>query len=344
MTHEKNDKPTGAVLIRGRKLLLTGVSALLLAVGLAACGGRTAEAPQPAPTGSQAAGQAAAPADSSQAADAAQQTSYPLTLKDATGTEVTFESAPKRIVSLAPSETESLFALGLDEQIVGVSDNDDYPEAAQSKPKMGGFELNTEAIVAAQPDIVFTADLTDDATVESLRGLGLTVFKFNPDTLEDVMTDIATYGEIVDRQSEAKTVTDKMRAEIEQVRTAAASIAEDERQTVYLEFSPGWTVGSGEFMHELIETSGAVNAAADTQGWSEVDAEAIIAANPDVVLYSKLSVDPKTITERSGWQQLTAIRENRLVAIDDNRVSRPGPRLSEGLIAVFDAIYPDKRQ
>ncbi len=331
---------------RLRKTLAIGSSALLLALSLAACGqGETAKAPQPTAAETQSAEQKPAkPADSTKTAEEAAQTVYPLKLKDATGTEVTFDAAPQKIVSLAPSETEALFALGLDQQIVGVSDNDDYPEAAKSKPKMGGFELNTEAIVAAQPDIVFVADVTDDAAVKSLRGLGLKVFKFNPDTLEDVMNDMAVYGEITDRQAEAKKVTDKMRAEIEKVRTAAASIPDTDKKTVYLEFSPGWTVGRGEFMDELIGTSGAINAAASTTGWSEVNAEAIIKADPDVILYSKLSVDPTTIKKRSGWNGIAAVKNNQLFAIDDNLVSRPGPRLSEGLIAVFDAIYPGKLQ
>lgn len=328
------------------KTLLTGSAALLLAISLAACGQtQTATAPQPTAAETKPAEQKPAEtADTSQATDEAAKTAYPLTLKDATGKEITFAAAPKKIVSLAPSETEALFALGLDEQIVGVSDNDDYPEAAKSKPKMGGFELNTEAIVAAQPDIVFVADLTDDATVDSLRGLGLNVFKFNPDTLEDVMKDIAVYGEITDRQAEARAVTDKMRTEIEQVRTAAASINDADKKTVYLEFSPGWTVGKGEFMDELIGTSGAINAAANTAGWSEVNAEEIIHTNPDVILYSKMSVDPQTIKDRSGWNGIAAVQNDQLFAIDDNLVSRPGPRLSEGLIEVFNAIYPGKLQ
>ncbi|CAM4370195.1 hypothetical protein GCM10007362_16520 [Saccharibacillus endophyticus] len=328
------------------RMLLTGTAALLLALSLAACGqSQSVAAPEPTETETQTAEQAPAEAaDTTEAVEAASQTVYPLTLTDATGTEVTFDAAPAKIVSLAPSETETLFALGLDEQIVGVSDNDDYPDAAKSKPKMGGFELNTEAIVAAQPDIVFVADVTDDATVESLRGLGLSVFKFNPDTLEDVINDIATYGEITDRQAEAKDVTDKMRADMEKVRTAAASIDEADRKTVYLEFSPGWTVGKGEFMDELISASGAINAAEATTGWSEVDAEAVIQADPDVILYSQLSVDPKTIKDRSGWAAIAAVENDQLFAIDDNLVSRPGPRLSEGLIEVFNAIYPDALQ
>ncbi|GGN92698.1 ABC transporter substrate-binding protein [Saccharibacillus kuerlensis] len=338
--------------------LLTGSTALLLALGLAACGqNETAEAPQPTASETQTASQSSTEAPgtpeasddakvsgTTDTADETAATVYPLTLTDATGTEITFEAAPSKIVSLAPSETEALFALGLGEQIVGVSDNDDYPEEAKSKPKMGGYELNTEAILTAQPDIVFAADLTDDATIDSLRGLGLRVFKFNPDTLEDVMNNISVYGEITDHQAEAKEVTDKMRADIEKVRSAAASIDEKDRKTVYLEFSPGWTVGKGEFMDELIGTSGAINAAAATTGWSEVDAETIIRTNPDVILYSKMSVDPKDIKARSGWNGIKAVKNDQLFAIDDNLVSRPGPRLTEGLIEVFNAIYPDKLQ
>ncbi|MCQ4086800.1 ABC transporter substrate-binding protein [Saccharibacillus sp. JS10] len=322
--------------------ILTGAAALLLTLSLAACGqAQTAEAPKPA---NQATTQTAPASENAQSSNEVAKTVYPLTLKDATDTEVTFDAAPTKIISLAPSETEALFALGLDEQIVGVTENDDYPEAAKSKPKMGGFELDTEAIVAAQPDIVFVADVTDDATVESLRGLGLKVFKFNPDTLEDVINDMDAYGEITDHQAQATEVTDKMRADIEQVSQAASKIDEADRKNVYLEFSPGWTVGKGEFMDELIRMSGAKNAAADTTGWNEVNSEQIIKQNPDVILYSELSVDPKSIEDRSGWSNIAAVKNHQLFAIEDNLVSRPGPRLTEGLVEVFKAIYPDQLQ
>lgn len=274
-------------------------------------------------------------------------TTYPLKLKDATGEEVTFDKAPAKIVSLAPSETEALFALGLDKEIVGVTDFDDYPEAVKSKPKMGGMKVNAEAIVAAQPDVVFVAGLTDAETIKNLRGLKIKVFQFNPKTIDAVVQDIETYGQITDHQTEAKKVTDQMKKELQQVTDAVKSVPNDQKKKVYIEFSPGYTVGKGEFMDEMISLAGGVNVAGDLTGWQQINEENIIKANPDVILYAKSVVDEnnKTLADiiksRSGWNAIKAIKDNRIVGLDDNLLSRPGPRVTQGLIEVAKAIYPD---
>ncbi|USB34139.1 ABC transporter substrate-binding protein [Paenibacillus sp. YPG26] len=278
---------------------------------------------------------------------AAPKTTYPLKLKDATGEEITFDKAPAKVVSLAPSETEALFAIGLDKEIVGVSDFDDYPAAAASKPKMGGMKPNVETIVAAQPDVVFVAGLTSADTIKNLRGLNIKVFQFNPKTIDAVIQDIETYGQITDRQAEAKKVTDQMKKELQQVTDAVKSVTNEQKKKVYIEFSPGYTVGKGEFMDEMITISGGVNVAGDLTGWQQINEENIIKANPDVILYAKSVVDEnnKTLADiikaRSGWDQITAIKDNRLAGLDDNLLSRPGPRVTQGLIEVAKAIYPD---
>ncbi len=274
-------------------------------------------------------------------------TTYPLTVKDAYGTEFTFESAPGRIVSLAPSETEGLFALGLDEQVVGVSDNDDYPEAVKDKPKMGGFQVNVEAVVAAQPDLVLAGSLIGEDTVKSLSDLGMKVFRSNPKTIDGVMENIQMVGIITDHQQQANEVTAQMKAEMEQVTEAVKSLSADQKKKVYIEFSPGWTVGKGEFMDEMISVAGGENVASDITGWSEINEENIIKANPDVILYAKSVIDEnnRTLAEiikgRGGWDQITAVKEQRIVAMDDNLLSRPGPRVTQGLLEVAQAIYPD---
>lgn len=274
-------------------------------------------------------------------------TTYPLTVTDAFGTEFTFESAPQRIVSLAPSETEGLFALGLDEQVVGVSDNDDYPEAVKDKARMGGFEVNVEAVVAAQPDIVLAGNLVGEETVKSLTDLGLKVFRSNPKTIEEVMDNIKTVGQITDHQKEASEVTGQMKAELDKVTEAVQAVPADQKKQVYIEFSPGWTVGKGEFMDEMITLAGGVNVASDITGWSEINEENIIKANPDVILYAKSVVDENNrtladiIKQRGGWDQITAIKEDRIVALEDNLLSRPGPRVTQGLTEVAKAIYPE---
>lgn len=282
--------------------------------------------------------------------EGANRTTYPLIVQDSSGAEFTFESAPQRIVSLAPSETEGLFALGLDEQVVGVSDNDDYPEAVKDKPKMGGFQVNVEAVVAAQPDLVMAANLIDPATVKSLTDLGIKVYQSNPKTVNDVIEHIRTLGEITDHQAEAEKVAKQMEDELNQVTEAVKGLTDDQKKQVYIEFSPGWTVGKGEFMDELIMLAGGVNVASDITGWSEINEENIIQSNPDVILYSLSVIDENNqtlsdiIKGRGGWKEITAIKEDHVIGLEDNLVSRPGPRVTQGLIAVATAIYPELMQ
>lgn len=273
-------------------------------------------------------------------------TTYPLTVKDAKGTSFTFDAAPQKIVSLAPSETEGLFALGLDEHIVGVSDNDDYPEATKSKPKMGGWPVNIEAVVAAQPDLVLAGDLLDPATVKSLTDLNIKVYQSSTNSLAEVLANIKTVGEITDRQQQANKVVKQMEKERDEVVAAVKTLKPEEVKKVYIEFSKGWTVGKGVFMSEILELAGGVNVASDIEGWAEINEESIIKANPDVILYAKNAVDETNksladiIKARSGWNAITAIKENRIVGLDDNLLSRPGPRVTQGLIEMTRAIYP----
>lgn len=318
---------------------------LTIVFSAAACGAKN-DAAEPSDSGSTKVeqGQTEEKADSSQL-----KTTYPLTVKDATGEEFTFDKAPERIVSVSPAETESLFALGLDKQIVGVSDYDDYPEAVNTKAKMGSItKPNEEAVIAANADIVFTGISMKKESVEKLRGLGIKIFKVEPKTLDDVMKSIELYGQITDRQAEAKQVVDKMKAERDQVVEAVKDVAADQKKKVYIEFSPGWTVGKGEFMDELITLAGGVNVASDIVGWKEISEEKIIHANPDVILYANGIVDFESkkplediIRGRSGWDKINAVMNKQVIGLDQNTLSRPGPRLTEGLLSMAKAIYPD---
>ncbi|MHA0857154.1 ABC transporter substrate-binding protein [Paenibacillus sp. CMAA1364] len=321
-----------------------GVLTLALVLALTACGGNN----EPKQVTEQ------APATTEQVTPQAEQadelkTQYPLTVADATGESFTFTEAPKQIVSISPAETEALFAIGLDDQVVGVSDYDDYPEAVTTKPKMGGlYNPNEEAIIAAQPDLVLTGISMSVEATEKLRGLGIPIFKTDPKSVDDVIANIEMYGLITDRQAEAKKVTDTMKQDRDEVIEAVKSLTAEQKKKVYIEFSLGWTVGSGEFMNELIHLAGGVNIAADTVGWNEISEEKIINDNPDVILYSKNVIDEKTqktldeiIKARSGWDQITAIKNDAIHALDDNLIARPGPRVTEGLKIVAQAIYPE---
>ncbi|MCE5168770.1 ABC transporter substrate-binding protein [Paenibacillus profundus] len=327
---------------------LAAVLAVILAVSLTACGASTGEVKPSDNTAAQQENTNKEASNTEQPKqDDAAKTTYPLTVKDVTGEEFTFDKAPERIISVSPAETESLFALGLDEQIVGVSDYDDYPEVAASKAKMGGIvKPNEEAIIAAKPDIVFTGISMKEPVVNKFRELGIKIFKVEPKTYDDVIKNIELYGQITDRQKEAQAVVEQMKKAREEVQTAVQSVTD--KKKVYIEFSPGWTVGSGEFMNEMIELAGATNVAADAEGWVQINEENIIKSNPDVILYTQGVVDQDTnksleeiIRGRSGWNNINAIKNNQVIAVDQNLLSRPGPRVAEGLKAVAKAIYPD---
>ncbi|OAB39222.1 cobalamin-binding protein [Paenibacillus macquariensis subsp. defensor] len=319
----------------------TGALAIMLVLSLAACGvnNEPKQGTEPAPTE-----QVTPPVEEASVA-----TVYPLTVKDATGESITFKEAPKKIVSISPAETESLFALGLDEQVVGVSDYDDYPAAATTKPKMGGlYNPNEEAIIAAQPDLVLTGISMSVEAAKHLRDLGITIYKTDPKSVDDVISNIEVFGQITDHQAEAKTVVDKMKQERDEVTEAVKSLTPEQKKKVYIEFSLGWTVGSGEFLNELINLAGGVNVAADTVSFHEISEEKIINDNPDVILFTKNFIDDKTkktldqiIKARSGWDQINAVKNNAIHGLDDNLVSRPGPRVTEGLKEIASAIYPE---
>jgi iron complex transport system substrate-binding protein len=269
----------------------------------------------------------------------AAQTTYPLTIKDDSGTAVTLEKSPQRIISIIPSETEMLFALGVGDKIVAVDNYSDFPDAAKSKPKIGDISLNVEALLAQKPDIVFANSSVNKKQMEQLRALNVKVFGSDPKTIDEVIDRVELYGKLLNKADEAKKVTDTMKAERQKVLDAVKGVP---TKKVYIEFSPGYTIGSGVYMHDLIMMAGGVNIMADQKEYVKVDPEAIIKANPDVILYAQGAVTPEELKRRPGWDKIAAIKNGKLYAIDDNLLSRVSPRITKALIEVGKAIQPDK--
>lgn len=274
-------------------------------------------------------------------------TKYPLTITDASGLEFTFEQAPERIVTIAPSLTEIVFAIGLDDRIVGVSDLDNYPEEALDKPRVGDVYGNAEALIAAEPDVVFAGLTVNGSILEGIRGLGLNVFTTEPTTIDEVIDSILQIGVITDAQEQAEEVAAKMRADKQQVIDTVAGLSEDEKKKVYIEYSPLWTAGKGSFMDELITLAGGINIASDLEPWAQISSEAVIEANPDVIIYAD-TTDYETgkplvdsIRNRAGWGQLNAIQNDAIIGIDEDILSRNGPRITDALLEVAAGIYPD---
>ncbi len=336
--------------------MLRIASVLLLALALAivaACGdggnndqkdaganGNT-QAPAANPSTSGNNGGAAANGADEEPTAAAEDTVYPLSVTDASGTAIVIEAQPARVVSLAPNETEILYAIGASDQVVGLDDNSNYPAEVSEKPRVGGMDVNIEAVAGLNPDLVIANAGMTDAATEALRALGVVVYVSKPTTLDETIAHIEQVGTLMNKQAEAKAVADKMRADKQAV---LDKVKDAEAKRVYLEFSAGWSVGKGEFLDEIVTLAGGVNVAGDQQGWFAIDPESILTSNPQVIIYPDYAGDssiPDGIAGRPGWDQIDAVKNNRVIAVTNDPLVRVGPRLTDGLLEVAKAIHPE---
>ncbi|EFM13158.1 periplasmic binding protein [Paenibacillus curdlanolyticus YK9] len=326
--------------LAGMKRLSLLAAVLMLAL-LAACGSNTKSEAEKAPATQETASTDAGSKEPAQDEQTPATTVYPLTVKDDSGTELTFNEAPKRIVSLLPSETETVFAIGAGDRVVGVDENSNYPEEATKLEKVGDMTSNIEKIVALKPDLVLASVSMNAQAIEQLRGLKLNVYATEPKTYEAVVAKIRNIGKVLDLQKSAADTASHM----EQVKAEVIDkVKSAKKPKVLLEFSPGYTVGKGEFLDELVTLAGGENIATGN-GWYQFDAEQIVKSNPDVIVYSSWFESPNAILEginaRPAWKAIDAVKNNRLVEVPADPLSRVGPRLADGLQSLAKAIHPE---
>ncbi|WP_106496478.1 ABC transporter substrate-binding protein [Lentibacillus sp. Marseille-P4043] len=277
-----------------------------------------------------------------------EEANFPVTVTDGTGEELTIEEKPERIVSVLPSNTEIAFALGLGDQIVGVSDHDNYPEEAAEKEKIGGLELNVEKILALDPQLVLADQTNDEKALKQIEESGIPVLTVGEATdFEGVYETIELIGKATGAQEKADQVIGDMKDKLTALEEKANTIKEDERKKVYMEISPSpeiFTAGKNTFMDELLSVINADNAAVDQDGWVKMNEESVISMNPDVVIttYGSYVDDPVAeVTGREGWEDITAVKNEQIYDVNADLVNRPGPRLVEGAEELGKAIYPD---
>ncbi|WP_256975654.1 ABC transporter substrate-binding protein [Paenibacillus sp. MY03] len=270
----------------------------------------------------------------------AEETVYPLTIVDVTGTELVFDKAPTAVVSIAPSETESIFAIGGGETVVGVDSNSNYPEEVKGLPQVGDYITNIEAVAALNPDLVLAASMNGDA-ITKLRELDIPVYVTDPKSYEEVVAKLEDLGKIMNMNTAAAEAADKMRSTLAQVTNA---VKDAEKKKVYLEISPGWTVGSGEFLDAMITLAGGTNVAASQPGWFEVNVEEVITQNPQIIIYPEYgegSPAEADIVARPGWSELDAVKNDAIIAVANDPLVRVGPRLADSLLELAKAIHPE---
>jgi iron complex transport system substrate-binding protein len=277
-----------------------------------------------------------------------EETAFPVTIKDALDNEVTIDAKPEKIVSLIPSNTEIAFALGLGEQVVGVSDFDNYPEEAEAKEKIGGMEINIEKIISLQPNLVLAHASAMNGTegLQQLRDAGLTVLVINDaQKFEQIYDSIAMIGKATGENEKAEELIKSMQDKLAEIKVKAAEIKE--KKKVFVEVSPApevFTTGKNTFMDDMITLINAENIANDQEGWIKIDQEVMIERNPDVIIttygyYTENAAEQ--VLSRQGWENVNAIKNKQVIDVDSDRVTRSGPRIVEGVEDLAKAVYPE---
>jgi iron complex transport system substrate-binding protein len=270
-----------------------------------------------------------------------------FTIVDDYGRTVTLDGIPQRIVSIAPSSTEILFAVGAGPQVVGVDNYSDYPAEAAGLPKVGDFPPSTEAIVALQPDLIVGGDLVPLAQLEQLANQGIPYVLFADRTLEDVMKTIRLAGVITGHVSEADEVAGELEDRIDAVKAKIqdSGLPKPKVYVEYDDFMGFWTYGPGSFGDDLITSAGGVNIAHNTSSeYPTVESEYVIAQDPDIIIFttgpwSTLSKD--TYINRPGWSTIDAVENGDIYGVDANLISRYGPRVIDCLELLAEIFYPE---
>lgn len=318
--------------LRLRPPLLT----LLLALVLAACAPAVGD---PTPQSSQ-----------STVPSASAGSAYPLTLTDDAGRRVTLSAAPTRIVSLAPSNTEIVCALAACEKLVGVTDFDDYPaQVANVTDVVVGAVVDVEKVAAAQPQLILAAgnELTPTTVIDRLTQLGYPVLSLYPHDLDGVYADISLVGAAIDAQRAADELVASMKAR-EAAVTSAVADAPRPRTFYEVGVFEGsiYTAGEDSFLASLITLAGGNPITGDPAS-TAIQLEDLIRADPELILLGDAAYDPSiteaSVAARPGWSAMTAVKEGRIVVVlDDPVITRPGPRIIDGLEALARAIHPEQ--
>jgi iron complex transport system substrate-binding protein len=268
---------------------------------------------------------------------------------DDLGRSVNIEKVPQRIISLAPSNTELLFALGLGDKIVGVTEYCDYPPEALEKEKVGGYSTpDIEKIIALEPDLILASSIHAKEIIPALEERGLIVFALEPENLDGILADIRVVGEITGSEKEASELVTQMESRIKAVTDKTQSLKPEERPKVfYITWhEPLWSVGSETIIHELIEKAGGENIFQDITGHKMVNLETVIARNPEVIIACTGTGEAKNkpyewAKEEPRLMVTEAYKNDRIYQVDADLVSRTGPRIVEALEEFARFIHPE---
>jgi iron complex transport system substrate-binding protein len=283
---------------------------------------------------------------SSQAPPLKSSAPYEIIGIDDLGREVRFSHPPQRIVSLDPSVTEILFALGLNREVVGVTDYCDYPQEAKSKSKVGGYlDPNIEAIALLEPDLVVTTLKSDTPRlIEQLENFGMGVFVLDPQRIEDIFENISSLAKLTNREERGEQLVGALQERLHEVKRKVDGIY---RPGVFLGMGadPLISVGPGSFANDLVEIAGGRNVASHSSSrYRKYALEEILLADPEVIIICSMIPNDPCLTQKRWWERwanISAVRNGRIYVVEANLITRPGPRIIEGLMEIAKAIHPE---
>lgn len=267
-----------------------------------------------------------------------------LTVTDDYGRAVALNGVPKRIVSVSPTPTEILFAVGAGDLVVGVDEYSDYPAEATNRTKVGSFTLNIEAIVGLDPDLIVSSDLVPQQQLDQLMELGYPYFIFATRDFEGVFKDIRMAGVLTWHIAEADALATSLEARVDAValKTLAAGVT---KPRTYVEYYPYYTYGPGSFGDDLIRLAGGMNVGHNlTSEYPTATSEFVVASDPQIIVYAVGPLSTTNATEiasRPGWDTISAVKDMQIYSVDENILSRYGPRIVDCLEQLAEIIHPE---
>ena len=297
--------------------------------------------------GMTACGNTAPNANESDHTPAADNLSAAISFTDMMGREITLEKPAERIVALTASDCEILYAIGAGDKLVGRGRYCDYPAEIADVPAVeSGATTNLEEIIALNPDVLLMGDMAQpEEQIAQLEAAGIPVVVSDDTDIEGVYTAIEMIGKLTGREENAAAVIDSMKTTFADLE---AKVAGDGTQTIYFEVSPLqyglWTAGANTFMDEIATMLGLTNCFADVNGWGEISEEKLLERNPDFIVtitmyYGEGPTPEEEIMARPGWENVTAVKNGAILNLQNNELSRPVPRLTEGAQMLYDLIY-----
>ena len=276
----------------------------------------------------------------------AEDTASTVTLTDMTGREITLDAPAERVVALTAADCEILYALGAGDLLVGRGKYCDYPAEVLDVPSVqSGYETNIEQIIALEPQVLLMSTMAQtEEQVQQLEAAGIHVVVSDAQDIEGTYTAINMIGTLTGKQAEAASIVESMQKTFDEIKANAG----DGTKTVYFEVSPLqyglWTAGSSTFMDEIANMLGLTNCFADVTGWGEISEEQVLERNPDYIVtismyYGEGPTPEEEILSRTGWENVTAVKDGKILNLQNNELSRPGPRLADGAKAMYDFVY-----